>query len=29
MKARAVYIGYLVVVLGGLAYFLVIGVLGR
>ncbi len=29
MKARAVYIGYLVVVLGGLAYFIVIGVLGR
>lgn len=29
MKARGVYIGYLVVVLGGLAYFLLIGVLGR
>lgn len=29
MKARAVYVGYLVVVLCGLAYFIVIGVLGR
>jgi hypothetical protein len=29
VKARAVYLVYLVVVLGGLAYFLVIGGLGR
>ncbi len=29
MKARAVFAVYLVLVLGGLAYFIVIGVLGR
>jgi hypothetical protein len=29
MRTRGVYIAYLVVVLGGLAYFILIGVLGR
>ncbi|MBE1495468.1 hypothetical protein H4696_002568 [Amycolatopsis lexingtonensis] len=29
MKARVVFTGYLVLVLGGLACFIVIGVLGR